>query len=361
MESRPLRIAMIAPPWLELPPRAYGGIESVCADLVDALVDRGHQVTLVAPGRNRTKATLVNTYREPQQERFCQVAPDVVHAVAVQRLLPDLDVDIVHDHTMTGPLLAGKCPVPTVVTVHGPVTNELRDYYTHIGADVSLVAISTAQCRARPDLPWAGMVHNAVHLDAIPFRADKEDYVVFLGRANPDKGAPLAIQAARAAGLRIVLAGKCGESNEKRYFAREVEPLLGPDAEWIGEVDHEAKTRLLGGARALLFPIRWEEPFGMVMIEAMACGTPVVALRRGSVPEVVTHGETGLICDSPDDLPAALRDVDRIDPARCRQEVADRFTADTMAEGYLRVYRSVLRDRQAVPAPRLAPATIAAT
>ena len=206
---------------------------------------------------------------------------------------------------MAGPLVAAGRDVPTVVTVHGPVAGELGEYYRQLGTTVSLVAISDRQRRIAPDLNWLATVHNALRVDGFPFRDEKEDWVFFLGRCVQDKGMHVAIDAARAAGRRIVLAAKCTEPLEKAYFEAEIAPRLGPDTEWLGEVSSAEKKELLSRAGCLLFPILWEEPFGMVMIEALACGTPVVALRRGSVPEVVIDGLTGIVCDDPDELPGS--------------------------------------------------------
>lgn len=343
MTGQPLRIAMIVPPWYRLPPKGYGGIEAVCADLVDTLVDRGHDVTVIGAGNNGTRARFLHTYPAPQGARLGEPLPEVLHAAAAGELLEHLDVDVVHDHSLAGPLLARGRGVPTVVTVHGPVTGEPGDYYRQLGDSVQLVAISNAQRRTAPNLNWTATVHNAARVDDFPFRANKEDWVLFLGRCTPDKGAHLAIDAARHAGRSIKLAAKCSEPAEQAYFDAEIRPRLGPGVEWLGEVGGDQKKDLLARARCLLFPICWDEPFGMVMIEAMACGTPVVALRRGSVFEVVSHHTTGLICDHPDQLPDAVNAVHAIDPAQCRRHVHTRFNPGTMAAGYEQAYRHALQ------------------
>jgi glycosyltransferase involved in cell wall biosynthesis len=345
--QRPLRIAMVAPPWFELPPVGYGGIESVVADLVDALVARGHEVTLVGAGRNGTRAQrFVQVFPEPPSQRLGEAMPEVLHAAAAARAVEGLDVDLVHDHCCAGPLLARGRRTPTVVTAHGPVTGEVGDYYRYLGDSIELVAISDAQRRLNPDLNWVGRVYNAIDVGTFPYREDKDDYVLFLGRFNPDKGAHLAIDAARRAGRRIVLAGKLNEAAEKAYFEAEIRPRLGRDAEYVGEADATTKRELFSGARCLVFPIQWEEPFGMVMIEAMACGTPVVATRRGSVPEVVADGETGYVVDDLEDLPARIVAAEELSPAACRRHVRDRFDLPVLAEGYERVYRTLVEGRE---------------
>ncbi|QFZ19190.1 glycosyltransferase family 4 protein [Saccharothrix syringae] len=341
-----LRIAMVAPPWFELPPNAYGGIETVCADLVDRLTASGNEVVLVGVGRNGTAAAgFVATSAVPQAERMGQNLPEVVHAAVLPDLLADLDVDVVHDHSLAGPLLARGRPEPTVVTAHHPVVGEMGRYYRGLGDSVRLVAISHAQRVAAADLDWTGTVHNAVPVRDFPFRRDKEDFALFLGRVTPEKGIAEAIAAARDAGVCLRVAAKCREPEEHEYFREVVEPLLGGDVEWLGEVDRPGKLALLGAARCLLFPVQWDEPFGMVMVEAMACGTPVVALRRGSVSEVVAHGETGFACEDHDELVAALRRVGELSPDRCRAEVERRFDVPLMAWRYEQVYRSALDAR----------------
>jgi len=282
-------------------------------------------------------------------ERLGEPFPEVVHAVvtrrAVQRLAAEEGLDVVHDHTLAGPLNApayAQLNLPTVVTMHGPVDDDLYRLYRELGDDIHLVAISDRQRQLAPDLNWAGRVHNAVRADSWPYRPDKGDYAAFLGRFHPHKAPHLAVEAAHAAGMPLVLAGKCAEPLEKEYFEREVRPRLTGSDRLFGVADAAAKRDLLAGARCLLFPVQWEEPFGMVMIEAMACGTPVVALRGGAVPEVVVHGVTGIICDDPVELPDALRAVDRIDPAACRRRVVEHFSTDILAAGYEAAYRVAL-------------------
>jgi glycosyltransferase involved in cell wall biosynthesis len=351
--EQPLRVALVVPPYFDVPPKAYGGVESVVADLADALVARGHRVTLFGAGENGTSARLVRVWPKPIPERLGEPFPEVVHAIlcrrAVERLARDEGLDVVHDHTFAGPLNApayAALGLPTVVTMHGPVDEDLHQFYGTLGSDIDLVAISERQRQLAPDLPWAGMVHNALPVDTFPYERDKGDYAVFLGRFHPDKAPHLALEAAHAAGLRLVLAGKCAEPREEEYFDREVRPRLTDRDVVHGEADADEKRRLLAGARCLLFPIQWEEPFGMVMIESMACGTPVVALRGGAVDEIVEDGVTGYVCDDLSELPAALLRLDRIDPAACRRTVAEHFNIDSLGAGYEAVYRTVLAARR---------------
>jgi glycosyltransferase involved in cell wall biosynthesis len=341
-ESR-LRIGMVAPPWHGLPPSGYGGIEAMVYWLVQGLAARGHDLTVISAGQDQTDARSRRTYTDPPSARIGQALPEVVHAAAAERHLEELDVDLIHDHSLVGPLLSIGRPVPTVVTAHGPVEGDLGAYYRLLGPGAALVAISQAQRELAPDLGWVATVHNAVPVDDYPFRDTKEDFCLFLGRINHEKAPDLAIQAARSAGYRIVLAAKCSEPEEQRYFDERVRPLLGPDTEWLGQADSARKQDMLARARCLVFPIQWNEPFGLVMIEAMACGTPVVAIRRGAAAEVVEDRVTGFLRDDLDELPAAIQRAGELDPLACRRRAAERFDLPVMVDGYEAVYQRLTR------------------
>jgi glycosyltransferase involved in cell wall biosynthesis len=359
---------MVAPPWYELPPQGYGGLEVITAALVDGLVDRGHQVTLFGAGtRTGTRARFVSTTGELQYPRLGELLPSVLHTARVNRMLAAGEFDVVHDHTTDGPMTAPTRRAPTVVTVHGPVDGELGDYFAALGDTVRLVAISRAQRLLRPYLAWAATVHNALAPQAVQGGGHTLDGpVLWLARFTADKGPDLAIQACRAAGLPLVLAGKCNEPVERAYLDEAVRPLLGDGVRLVLNGDRAGTQRLLREARCLIMPIRWSEPFGMVMVEAMAAGTPVVGLRRGAVPELVQHGVTGWLGDNVDELPELLRRVHEIDPAACVAHVRGNFSADLMARRYERVYldamarpdlvtahRRRLADSRPVPAPVL--------
>jgi glycosyltransferase involved in cell wall biosynthesis len=352
----PLRIAMVAPPWFEVPPPAYGGVEAVVADLVDDLAARGHEITLIGAGRHLTAASrFISLWPDPPSDQLGEPLPEVVHAGRVAEVLEDLDVDVIHDHSMAGPLLARGRPTPTIMTVHGPVVGGEIEYYRALGRTLRMVAISEAQRSYAPDLPWVATVHNSVRPSTFPLRTDKEPFALFLGRFSATKGPHLAIDAARAAGLPIVLAGKCSEPSEHAFFEREIKPRLGSDTEIFGVADAAAKRDLLSRACVMLFPICWEEPFGLVMIESMACGTPVVAMRRGSVPEIVVNGVTGIITDQPDRFPAAIGLARDLDPAACRAHVEARFGTGLMAARYEDAYRRVLAEAGRAPRSASAP------
>ena len=344
----PLRIVLVAPPYFDVPPTGYGGVEAVVADLADALVARGHQVTLLGAGRAGTAARFVPLWDRTLPDRLGQPYPEVMNALKVRRAVACIaaadGIDIVHDHTFAGPLNAPAyrgLGITTVVTVHGPIDDDLYPYYRELGDEVGLIAISDRQHELAPDLNWVGRVHNALRVQDWPFRADKQDYALFLGRFAPYKGAHLAVRAAHEAGIPLVLAGKCDEPAETAYFEQEVRPLLTDSDHFFGPADAVSKRKLLAGARCLLFPVLWEEPFGMVMIEAMACGTPVVALRGGAVPEVVIDGVTGLIRDRPAELPAAIERAASLDPAACRRHVAANFGVAQFGSGYEQIYQQL--------------------
>jgi glycosyltransferase involved in cell wall biosynthesis len=334
---------MVIPPWYELPPRGYGGTELICAALVDSLCARGHDVTVFGAGTGTgTAGRFLSTMPELQHPRLNQGMPDTLHAARVSQLLSGDNFDVVHDHSLVGPLTAATRTAPTVVTVHGRPDGELGDYYASLGDQIQLVAISESQRRQRSDMNWVATVYNAVNTTGFAAEHNPDGPVLWLARFSPDKGPDLAIEACRAAGLPLVLAGKAVEACEKQYLDDVIRPMLGDDVQLIVNGDRETTDKLFPQARCLIMPIRWHEPFGMVMIEAMASGTPVVALRRGSVPEVVTNGVTGWICDDPTELPGALLRVGELRPDDCVARVRTAFSADLMARRYERVYRRAI-------------------
>jgi glycosyltransferase involved in cell wall biosynthesis len=339
-----MRIAQVAPPWLAVPPKGYGGIEWVVSLLADELAERGHDVTLFATGDSTTKADLDYAFAEAAgPELINDIWHDVVHTLHSFRH-PEA-FDVFHVHAPWSALAVGaSIGRPVVYTLHGSFTDEMRRVYQEVGDRVWFVAISEAQRALMPALRYAGVVYNGVDLGAYPFRSaeEKDDFVLFLGRAAPEKGVLRAVRAAREAGQRLVCAVKVAEPTEHEHWEREVLPELSGDATVLGEITIEEKVDLLSRARAVLFPIDWDEPFGLVMTEAMACGTPVIATPRGSVPEVVVDGETGFIVsveNYPQEAAAALERLGEIVAAACRARVDRLFSKDAMVSGYERVYR----------------------
>jgi len=339
-----VRIAILSPVWFPVPPTGYGGIEWIVSLLADGLADAGHDVTLFASGDSRTRAKLHSVYPVAPSLRIGESLPEFRHALACYERSGEFD--IVNDHS--GPpaaALGGAVATPVVHTMHGPLDGEAGPVYEQIARvapRVKLISLSLNQRRPLPDLPWVANCPNALDLAAYPVQPHRGDYLVFIGRMSPDKGAHRAIQVAKDAGLPLKMAGKMNEPPEKEYFETQVRPALGWGIEYLGEVTHAEKVELLQNARATLFPIEWEEPFGLVMIESMACGTPVIATRWGAVPEVIEHGISGIIVEDSSEMAAALEEADRLDPLECRRYVEERFSAARMVADYLAAYERVL-------------------
>ncbi|MCA1833536.1 MAG: glycosyltransferase family 4 protein [Actinomycetota bacterium] len=347
-----MRIAVVAPPWISVPPAGYGGIEWVVSLLVEELVRRAHDVTLFASGGSQTKAELISVFDDPPTSRMHENVADARHAAEVVRVIQeragtDRAFDVVHDHSACIMLAAAPLlPVPLVHTLHGAFTEEMRNLYRQVAHAATFVAISETQRAGMPELPVRAIVPNSVDADAFTFAKAKQDYLLCLGRVSRPKGQDVAIEVAQRAGMPLVLAGKVDPGDDTAYFDREILPYVdGQQIRFEGEVPDERKRELMAGARAMLFPIRWPEPFGLVMVEAMASGTPVIATRQGAVPEVVRDGVTGFIVEKSEDMPAALQRLDEIDPAACRNEAEKRFSPAVMADGYERIYEAVVMRR----------------
>ena len=344
--SDKLRIAVLAPPWFPVPPTGYGGIELVVSLLADGLVEAGHDVTLFASGDSLTKATLAYVFESAPSEQIGRGLPDLRHALSCYSRADEFDV--INDHSgMTAAAVGGLVDTPVLHTVHGPLdVHEAQDAYgsiAEVAPGVGLISISENQRRPMPDLPWVATIPNAIDLSLYPCKPHRGEYLLFLGRFSPDKGAHRAIAVAMELGLPLKMAGKNRELKERQYFAEFVEPHVGhAGIEYLGEVSHGEKVELLQDARATLFPIEWEEPFGLVMVESMACGTPVIGTRHGAVPEVIEDGRSGIIVDSSRQMAAALERADELDPMECRAYVEERFAPERMVGDYVDAYTAAL-------------------
>jgi glycosyltransferase involved in cell wall biosynthesis len=347
-----MRIAQIAPLFESVPPRLYGGTERVVSYLTEELVRRGHDVTLFAAGDSRTRAHLV-----PVVERATRLHPserDLCATDAIRQL--DMvfgrarDFDMIHSHVDSLALpFSHLVSTPTVHTLHGRLDlPHVATLYRHF-TDVPLVSISDAQREPLAPLGvrWAGTVYHGQPLERYHFTAETGEYLAFLGRCSPEKQVDVAIEIAKHVGMPLKIAAKIDDA-DRQYFERVVAPLLDdPLVEFIGEIGEEQKPAFLGGARALLFPVDWPEPFGLVMVEAMACGTPVIARPCGAVPEVVVDGRTGFLGSSLLELAEAVKRTDEIDRAECRRHVERQFSVARMADGYEAVYRRLVAHRKA--------------
>ena len=340
--NRPLKIAQVAPLYERVPPYLYGGTERVVSYLTDELVRRGHDVTLFASGDSETTAKLVA--HVPSALRLASEPIDALsaHVIELGAVFKRADeFDIVHCHVDYLAFPFGRLvATPVLHTLHGRLDLPfLRSVFREF-PEARVVSISDAQRKPVTDLhvSWVATVHHGLPIDRYSFSAGGGDYLAFLGRVSPEKRLDLAIAVAKRVGLPLRVAAKV-DAPDRAYFERDIAPLLDdPLVEFIGEIGDAEKPAFLGGARALLFPIDWPEPFGLVMIEAMACGTPVIARLCGSVPEIINPGRTGFIADTVDEMVDAVKRVDTIDRAACRRWVEERFSAVRMADDYERVY-----------------------
>lgn len=343
-----MRVAVLSPVWFPVPPSGYGGIEWVVALLADGLADAGHDVTLFASGDSHTRARLESVFPEAPSERIGQTFWELKHALHCFERAGEFDV--ISDHTgLLGAALGGLVQSPVVSTVHGPLDGEPGELYEQVCRIVpgaALISVSENQRRPKPDLPFIANCPNALDLSVYPFRPERGDYLLFLGRMSADKGAHRAVTVAIEAGLPLKIAGKCREPGELEYFDSLVAPHLSERIEYVGEVSHGEKVELLQHARAVLFPIEWEEPFGLVMIEAMACGAPVIATRYGAVPEVIEHGRSGIIVDDYRQMGAALAEADRLDPHEQRRAVEEHFSPERMVADYLAAFETAIARRK---------------
>lgn len=347
----PLHVAMLAPPWISVPPPGYGGVESVVGVLTEALVRRGNAVTLFCAPGSESSARVVSLLDESHPDEIERSLYEVDHvARAFQEIdlaVGDARFDAVHDHCgFTALAMADRLDTPLVHTLHGQFTASTAAFYAHHGHKAALVGISQAQLASAPaGVEAVDVIPNPIDLRAWPLRERKDDYLLWIGRMTAEKGPHRAIAAARAAGVPLVLAGVI-QPGQQAFFDREVAPHLdGERVRFVGEVGGSVKRSLFACARALLMPIRWEEPFGMVIVEALACGTPVIAFPEGAARELILHGHTGFLVEDERAMAAAVGELPGIAARDCRAWVAEHCDVDVVAAAYEATYRSVAHER----------------
>jgi len=336
-----MRIGLISPPWIPVPPPGYGGIEAIVDVLARGLTAAGHEVLLAAAAGSTCPVSQVPGAFAGDPARIGTGSDELRHVVSAYEAMDG--VDLVHDHTIAGPLYRHRTnQTPVITTAHGPLTGNLHPIYQAITTDASLIAISHHQASTAPDLRITRVIHHGVDATAIPAGSGQGGYACFLGRMCPDKGLLQAIAAARLARIPLRIAAKMNSTEEHEYFRAVITPLLGPDVEYLGELNTHDKYALLGDAVALLNPIQWPEPFGMVMIESLAAGTPVIATPRGSAPEIIDDGTTGYLRCEVRDLAAALRQAGTLDRHTCRRTAETRFSTERMTSDHLQLYQETL-------------------
>jgi glycosyltransferase involved in cell wall biosynthesis len=348
-----MRIGLIAPPWVPVPPPAYGGTEAVLDRLARGLVRAGHEVLLAAAANSTCPVPRVAGTDEAdlQAPVYGDTVTELRHVIRGYAGLHG--VDVVHDHTLAGPVFrAEHRDAPVLTTNHGPFDATLTPIFRAMHG-VGVVAISHHQASTATGVPIAGVVHHGIDTAAVPVGRGDGGYVSFLGRMSPDKGVREAALIARAAGMPLRIAAKLREPAEREYFEAEVQPLLCSDVEYVGELGHQDKFALVGGSLALLNPIQWPEPFGLVMIEALATGTPVVATPFGAAPEIVDDGVTGHLRAGGRALVDALRAVGALDRAACRAAAAERFSTERMVAEHIRLYTEAVRRHRGRRIPRV--------
>ncbi len=339
-----MRIAQIAPIVERVPPKKYGGTERMVHALTEELVRRGHDVTLFASGDTETSAKLESVYpRSLREAKIKDIYGTNTWTLLNMGLAYDMqdEFDIIHDHLAPLSLpTANLATTPVVATMHGPFTIDNRKLFQTLRTPY-IVTISESQMYSLPDLNLAGTVHNGLPMEHYPFSERMGDYLLFVGRISPEKGVHFAVEAALELDLPLVLAAKV-DAYDIGYFREYIEPHLSERIRWVGEVDEDERNKLLANARCFLHPAMWREPFGLALIEALACGCPVVAFNKGAIPEIVTTGVTGYVVEDLETMIEAISNIGAIDRRVCREHALTNFSASKMADGYEAVYKKIL-------------------
>ena len=344
-----MRIGLVAAPWIPIPPAGYGGIERVIDSLARGFMAAGHDVLLAAASDRTCPAPLVPGMRPAEPTQLGFSLSELSHVIRAYEGLHE--VDIIHDHTLAGPLVGGrKHPAPVVTTIHGPLIPASADLYRAMAADTAIIAISRDQASGVPDVPVTRVIHHGMDVAAVPVGAGQGGYACFVGRMCPDKGVVEAIHIARRAGIPLRIAAKMREPEEIEYFRSAVEPLLGSNEEFLGELADAEKYRLMGDAMAFLNPIQWSEPFGLVMIESLSTGTPVVGTPIGAAPEIVDSGKTGYLAPT-DQLHRFLPLAASLDRSHCRDRALRLFSTERMVGNHLDLYAKLVEKREAAGLP----------
>lgn len=332
-----MRIAILSTPHVPTPPKGYGASELIAGGLAEGLVRRGHEVRLFAAGESSNLVHELRVFPESRQgNSFDQ--REFIHVGHAIREVSDCDV--VHNHCVVGgPPFAGLSPRPFITTLH------YLSPMVHAFPGATYLAVSNSQRAGLPNVNVVAVIHNGVDPGEFPLVTAKDDYLLFLGRFHPNKGADLAIEAARRAGRRLIIAAPSPPDDQRDWFDAKVRPNLGGNVEWIGPVEGEEKGRLLGNAAATLAPIRWEEPFGLVLAESMACGTPPIAFRKGAAPEIIDDGGTGFLVEDLVGMITAIDRVQQISPNACRDRVVQHFSVERMVEAHEKLYEEVVAGR----------------
>lgn len=347
-----MKIAHIAPCWGRTPPTMYGGTEAIVSLLTEQLVHLGNDVTLCATGDSITSGKLWSWFMSPTSGY--QFTDEIVHAVKAYNFITENNFDIVHNHTYyVGEALLSLSSVPSLTTFHGAYYSQGVDFHKAFSSTHSYVSISRQQQRLMPQLNWVGNVYNALKVEEFPFEKEKDDYLLFVGNITPWKGPHVAVQVAKLLGRRLKIAGPIQQiqSNAPRdaqsYYEEEIALYVdGTSIEYVGEVNFAQKIELYRYATALLVPIDWEEPFGLVMIEALACGTPVVAYARGAAPEIIDQGCVGFVVHNVDEMVEAVKNIKQISAWACREHVQQHFDAKVMTEQYISIYQRIIDQKK---------------